>query len=200
MENRINELLKFHGSDDLLSMPEDTHEEVKYLTKEEVLKLAGWVEDQVVKDLIITLFCTGVRLGEAMALDPSKFCEKKVIVTHQIKNGKKVPPKRKKTGSVFIIPWGIESVKRWCSVENKTKYRDKVYDDIVFYSKRFKRADKCISPHDLRHSYAKYLISKGVSITMIALNLRNRIEVCQKYYVGYSNTDETIDFLSGKID
>jgi hypothetical protein len=36
---------------------------------------------------------------------------------------------------------------------------------------------------------------KGTNLTQVALNLRNRIDACQKYYTGFEHADSTLENL-----
>ena len=47
--------------------------------------------------------------------------------------------------------------------------------------------EKHLKFHDLRHSYAIYLLSLGMSLERVAQSLGNSIQFCQQYYVGFTH-------------
>ncbi len=168
-----------------------------------------FIEDPILKDFAITLFATGMRKGEGLAITVEDIRGHYLKVDRQQTKGKinsvigkrgdpiTKPPKRGKKGDVLILPFGRKSVRKWAEVEDKEKYRYSIYDVIEKACiKAFpKNKKKRIGVHDLRHSHAIYLLSKGASFTQVALNLRNTVEVCQKYYTGFSHIDETLETL-----
>jgi integrase len=195
--DRLNQILTYLKRDFKLSKPEAEYSQIKYITKAELDKISRYLGEY--KDLAITLFVTGIRISESMALKPGDLREGTLVVDKQFTRFKKLKrPKRGKQGKVFVVPFGIESVKRWCAIENKDNFREGLRGALAT-SCRSAGLDKVISPHDLRHSHAVYLLSMGASITQIALNLRNRVEVCQKHYAGFSHVDETIEALKQTI-
>jgi integrase len=201
--DRLNQILKYLKRDIRLQKPKDGLNVVQYVTKLEFDNLVKAIDDPVSRDFATTLFCSGLRLSEALALTPTDLQGDKLNVTKQLaKDGTLKLPKRDRVGKSLVVPFGMEAVKRWVEFENKEAYRYKLYDDLEAACLKVFGANKSkhVSPHDLRHSHAIYLLSKGANLTQVALNLRNRVDVCQKYYTGYAHTDETLDGLKSKIE
>lgn len=196
--DRLNQIFKFLGRDVRLFKPEAELTSIRYLTESEFNKVLSHIEDSILKDLATTLFCSGLRISEAMALKESDFLKGTLNVSKQLtRHSKLKAPKRGKKGRSLVVPFGIEAVKRWVRVDNKSDYREPFRIALAkACAKEFpKSKSKWISPHDLRHSHAIYLLGKGASLTQVALNLRNRIEVCQKYYTGFAHTEDSIEYL-----
>jgi integrase len=197
--DRINEMFRFLGRKERLNKDKEQLKTIKHLTLSEVERVINAQPDAILKALIATLFATGCRLGESMAMAESDYSKAQgtIYIGKQLTRKTVLKlPKRERVGTVSIISKFTPYVEQWLKVDDKIKYRDRVYDELRRISHvLFKKADKHIGPHDLRHSHAIYLLGKGASLQMIALNLRNRIEVCQKYYTGYSHTSDTLEML-----
>lgn len=205
--DRLNQILKYTGRDIRLSKPQAPFKKPRYLTRDELTLLLNKVQDSTLKDLYLTLFGTGMRLGEAMAIEPADIGDGFLMVEKQLKpnetgqhletSERTQPPKRGKVGQCVIISFTMDAVKRWAAVIDKESYRNQSQKLITSLAKSVFSGSKTkfVSIHDLRHSHAIHLLSLGASLTMIALNLRNRIEVCQRYYTGFSHTDETVTHM-----
>ena len=185
--DRLNQVIKYLKRDFRLNKPKPEMKEIRHVTWEE-LKAKLSELPAPLDTLAVVLFSTGARLGEALALEIGDYRKGEVIINKQITaQGKKKLPKREKTGRSLVLPIGEAELLRWLKVKNKIQYRDKIYDALVrVYG---------ISPHDLRHSHAIHLLRQGASLTQVALQLRNRIEVCQAYYTGFAHTEGTLDAL-----
>lgn len=206
---RLKQLLKFLNRDITIHKPAEDFKEIQYLTKPDFDKVLTLIEDSILKDFAMTLFATGMRKSEGLAITPADLNGHYLRVNKQLSRGQKgrlsgirvepklKNPKRNKKGSVLILPFGLSAAKRWAEIENKDQYRFKIFDVLAEASKKAfpKNRNKWIGVHDLRHSHAIYLLSQGASLTQVALNLRNTVEVCQKYYTGYAHNDDTIESL-----
>lgn len=184
--DRINEVLAYIKRDIRLPKPAEEFKTVRYITEDEVHALAEKANREEIKWLVLTLFGTGARVGEALALTPRDISEGSAYVEKQLlRDGTIKTPKRGKKGRAPIIPSTEKYVKLWAAVKDKGSYRDAVYDFVVNNSD--------IVPHDLRHSYAIHCLKMGMSLGMVANSLRNRIEVCQKHYTGYEHNTDTLE-------
>ncbi len=144
-----------------------------------------------------TLFWTGIRLGELLALTRKDIDLKKKTITinksYSKLQGKEIigSPKTESSNRVIKMPDVLVSV-----LQN---YLDSLYDlssdDRIFpVSKYLFRNDlnrhhkkagvKRITPHDLRHSHASLLINNNVNILVISKRL------------GHSKIDETLNTYS----
>jgi integrase len=200
--DRINQLVAFLRRDFKINKPPKGIRIVQYLNKSDFDAMLVNITDQDLKDLAVTLFGSGLRLSEALALTENDFTGGKLNINKQLsKDGTLKLPKRGKVGRSLVLPFAIEAVKRWVMVTNKEQYRTTLFDVLADAClKTFpKDKSKWIGPHDLRHSHAIYLLGKGASLTQVALNLRNRVDVCQEYYTGFAHTDETLEALKNII-
>lgn len=197
--DRLNQLLSYLKRDIRLEKPKAGIKRIKYVTKDELIQILKNTDDITLKHLYMTLFGTGMRLGESMAISiqdiKSDGC---IIVDKQItqRNILKLP-KREKTGEIVSFSFCLNDIKAWARVSDKQQYRTIAQKTLKKICRKIfpDNPEKHLSIHDLRHSHAIHLLSLGASLTMIALNLRNRVEVCQKYYTGFSHTNETLVHL-----
>lgn len=196
--DRLNQLLRFLGRDFKLHKPPEPVRTIQHVKKQEFDRIVSFIEDTNMQNLAVTLFSSGLRLSEALALTEDDHIDTWLNVNKQLTKGGEIKkPKRGKEGKSLILPFGKDAVEQWIACENKDQYRFKLFDALEIACKKAYPTNKAkwIGPHDLRHSHAIYLLSKGASLTQVALNLRNRVDVCQKYYTGFAHTDDTIEAL-----
>ncbi len=201
--DRLNQVLRFLQRDLVLQKPKDGVHVIQYVTEAELKRLLPFIEDATLRDLAVVLFCSGLRMSEALALTPEDFVNGQISVTKQLSRlGVVKLPKRQKTGKAVVLSFGAKAIQRWCEVEDKQPYRYRLFDELERACRKAfpSNKNKWIGPHDLRHSHAIYLLGKGASLTQVALNLRNRVDVCQKYYTGFAHSDETVEALKKVIE
>lgn len=195
--DRLNQLLVFLERDFKLKKPAKGIRKVQYVTEVELKQILNHVENSADRDLILTLFGSGCRKSEALALEPDDYKNGLLRVNKQLPNSGLKEPKRGKSGTVIVLPQAREAVARWVKAEDKVSFRYRIFDVLERACRKAFPGDKSkwIGPHDLRHSHAIYLLGKGASLTQVALNLRNNIDVCQEYYTGYAHSEDTAEGL-----
>ena len=165
------------------SMGKGKAEEMKFWTQEEFEIFIECVKDKPVSYYaFLTLYWTGIRLGELLALSLSDFDEEKktlsITKSFQRINGKDVitEPKTAKSKRVITLPEFL--------VVELEEYVSKLYgimgnDRLFMITKSFLEKEmnrgvelsgvKKIRLHDLRHSHASLLISKlGAQPNLVA--------------------------------
>lgn len=200
--SRINMLLRFINRDFVLDIDPIKRRHVTSLTQAEVLRLVKRIDDQDMRLIVLTAFATGARLGEVYGLKTLDLKEKHVTITKQLDRTSKV--RETKTGGsrdAYIINGFKDVVAQWCGVPNKEKLQNKRH----YLSKNFKQLTSKylnheVKFHDLRHSYAIHLLERGVSIDLVAQSLGNSTSVCQKYYVGYSLSSSSMEFIDSILN
>lgn len=207
---KLNRLLKHLGRDERIAKDKEKAPTVKYLTEKEFLRAlvrvrAGWR-----RTLYSMLFYSGLRVGEAFALEEDDIRGDVINVTKQMLESWVVkkrglssniqPTKNEETRRVVPFPKFKTYFKEWVaySYEDKVAWRDQKIAEVLksaciaeFPKQPLKQ---CVA-HDLRHSFAKALINRGANLTFVARQLGNRIEVAERYYAGYVNDDENIQLL-----
>lgn len=164
---------------------------VDFWTHEEFLQFIDKVEDKLYRSLFITLYYTGMRLGECLALNWNDFNNSYLDIN-------KTLAKSKKNGAYIITTPKTTTSIRKIKIDNQTQ---KILEDLKEYYKTFvgfsedwfifgglnalsqttvgrKKNEYCmkskvkrIKIHDFRHSHATILLSKGLPITVISKRL-----------------------------
>ena len=194
--SKINQLLKWLRRDFSLVRDEESFEEVNHVTEEEFQTLLTKVPDKF-KSLHEVCFYGGFRIGEAFALKPHQLNKKlsSIKVVAQIdKKGVYRKTKNKKERDAYVFPKGIEALERFFVDRQKITLEERTQMSKV----TAKAAGGPLTFHDLRHSYAIALISKGVSIALVAQSIGDSVRVVEKHYSGFILTSESLEMI-GKI-
>lgn len=172
-------------------------DEMLFWTKDEFSAFISALKDHPVSyTMFMTLYYTGMREGELLALTPSDIDFDKGTLTinksYQRLNGKDIvsSPKTPKSNRVVTIPEILKAALR--------SYMDKCYglqpDDRLFpYTKSYlyhemeygikESGVKRIRVHDIRHSHASLLVEMGFSPLLIAERLgHERVQTTMDTY------------------
>ncbi|MEF2966848.1 tyrosine-type recombinase/integrase [Paenibacillus sp. M1] len=187
----INHAIKFFGLkvDPTLAAGsiERVRPKINFIRREEFESRVIGLEHLHYKALARLLFYTGLRVGEGMALTWVDVDLEKnqlhVNKTLDITTRESTTPKTK--GSVGYVPFPgfigemLEDIKKE-SAEKIYGFNDNmfVFGGVAPYHyshfhKHFKRVFPELRIHDLRHSYASYLINKGVDIYLVKELMRH---------------------------
>jgi len=179
------------------SMGKKNVEEMLFWTKDEYTKFIEYVEDKPQSKIAFeTLYWTGMRIGELMALTLADidFDNKTITINKSIQRlGKEdvvTAPKTPKSNRVIpITDFLCEDLKNYTN----TLYDIKPNDRIFPFTKYFlhhemdrgckKDSVKRIRLHDLRHSHASLLVELGFTPLLIAERLgHEKIETTLNTY------------------
>lgn len=203
---RLNTLLKYINRDVKLRKDKKHQPEVAHLSHSDIKKMIKHitvnteqpVNVKVLKLMAEVAFYTGCRTGEIFAITPISIRSNILLVQGQIdREGNNRDTKNRVKRKAFIIEEGRIKVKE-LTKHDLSSYRNLRFSDIIFDAckKAFPHEEsKWITFHDLRHSYAIHLLSKGVSLSLVAQSLGNSITVCQENYAGFVLTDESISAI-----
>lgn len=210
---RINQLLKFAGREFTLTHKRQTPTDLSYVNFDELKRILNYVDNQDLKNLYLTLYCTGVRLGEAFMIDKSKlksnhtvWIDKQLAVMQDPYQNKKFnlvekEIKNRKNHHTIILKEGLEAVKAWADLSKTTKrsLRKRCQTPLIQAARKtFPELDdklKQISPHDLRHSFVIHLLGLGVSIDKCARLIGDSIQTTERYYAGHSMSESELDIV-----
>lgn len=193
---RLNTILKFIKRDVTLRKDKPNQILVKYLTEDEFYEMLNFVSDEDIKLVCRLAFYSGCRTGEIFAITSTSLKSSCLQVINQIdrvQNRREI--KNRINRLAYLLTQGRVDVANWIKLKEKSKLRNLKFADIV--KNACKKAfpdnpDKWVTFHDLRHSYAINLLSKGVSLGLVAQSLGNSVVVCQKHYTGFVMTDDSI--------
>lgn len=200
---RLNQILKFLGRGFAIRKDRPEKRVVKHLTHEEFNQVVMHIEDPSLVTLSKVCFFSGMRVGEAFGIE-SIGISKNFVRVHQQedKHGILRETKNRKERLSYVFDDGIAALKKW------VQERDGFSLSRTNLNKKFRSACEKAFPdnsekhckfHDLRHSYAIRLLSKGVSLSLISQSLGNSIGVCEKYYTGHILTQESINYIKDQI-
>jgi integrase len=171
------------------------------VTKEEFDTLVSNIEDKKIRLLHTVAFATGMRLGEIFAIEPRLYNRRDntIKVLFQIdKKKKKRKTKNRKDRTTYVLPAYRQAIEEWFSVVNEFDHRTRLR--ISRYTqKASKLIGKSIRFHDLRHSYAIYLLSRGVPLSHVAQCLGDSISVAEEYYVGFNLSADSINLINSIV-
>lgn len=205
---RLTQLLKFIGRDNIkLRKQPKEFIKVSYLNEIDFRKILAVAPTQIEKTLLELCYYSGIRLGEAYALEPHHLLPNGTIrVTAQIdRHGVKRPTKTKRPRLAYIFPEGLQAFHAWVNasdIEKRTIDRAEASRELMKkYCKIAFPDDRCkhLTFHALRHCYAINLLSKGVSMSLVAQSLGNTLSVCQQHYVGFELTNDSIEAINSII-
>lgn len=199
---KLNALLKYIKRDVKLRKDRKHQEDVLHLSEPDFKKILPFIQDETIKLLAQVAFYTGCRTGECFAIVPNNIKSNILQVPFQIdREGNKRDTKNRISRRAFIIEAGRPKVKEWAALD-KSDYRGVRASQAVAMAcqKAFPNdRSKWITFHDLRHSYAIHLLSKGVSLSLVAQSLGNSVVVCQQHYAGFTLADESIDAIEATM-
>lgn len=204
--SRLMPILKFIGRKDVeLEKARPEQKEVRHLTMGEFGAVLAHIEPGPFKTLCKAAFNSGCRLGELFALTPSDISPNNslVYVNKQMTvDGRIRLPKTRSKRKVALIAGG--PVREWIKLDasNKLPLRGSDLADRLKIAciKAFPtQPEKHCRFHDLRHSYAVYLIHKNVSLPKVAQSLGNSFAVCEQFYSGKVLTSESVDEIREKL-
>jgi len=187
----INHSVKFFGlkiDPTLIVDPiQRVRPKINYIKREEFEKRVTEFDMHFYKELTRLLFYTGLRIGEALALTwkDIDLTKNQLYVSKTLDIKTRMPTSPKTAGSEGYVPFPL-FISEMLS-EIKKESADKIYgfneDVYVFgglapyhyshYHKHFKIVFPELRIHDLRHSYATYLINKGVDIYLVKELMRH---------------------------
>jgi len=138
----------------------------KFITKKEFDILYNYVRSIDLKFSIILKFAfySGLRISEIINLQRDNFnFEKNTITIYHTKTKHSriiVIPEKVKTEILDFFNKEVEIINAFNITKNEFIYKLKKYSKTAL--------NKQINPHQLRHSFARYLLDKGVSLNIVS--------------------------------
>ena len=186
------------------SMGKKQASEMRFLTVDEFSKfLDGIMDKQKSYVTFMTLFWTGMRLGEMLALTPADidFKNKKLHITksYQYINGEDIitDPKTEKSRRDVVIPdFLVEELRQFIGMLYGYGRDDRIFQITKSYlhhemSRGAKAAGvKRIRIHDLRHSHISLLIRLGFSAVAIGNRVGHESQTITFHYAHMFPTEQ----------
>ncbi|MFK7825120.1 MAG: tyrosine-type recombinase/integrase [Oligoflexales bacterium] len=201
----LNSILKFLKKDYQLVKFNPNNSEVKYLTLAEFNQVLPKLTNNKLRITAGIAWHTGLRFGEIFGVEDQNIHNDSLRVISQMnKEGSITNTKTKKARAIALTPEARKYLCEWVQVPYEEKLAFRKYK----VSEKFKQACKEVFPHrsnkhlkfhDLRHSHAIHLFAKGVSLGHVAQQLGNSITVCEKHYVGYCLTADSLKIVKDAL-
>ncbi|GED33987.1 tyrosine-type recombinase/integrase [Brevibacillus centrosporus] len=160
---------------------------INFIKRDEFERKINNFDIHYYRELTRLLFYTGLRIGEAMALTWKDIDLEKnqlyVDKTMDITTRSITTPKT--AGSVGYVPFPHFVSKMLAEIKKESAQKIYGFNNELYvfggvapyhyshYHKRFKRVFPDLRIHDLRHSYASYLINKSVDIYLVKELMRH---------------------------
>jgi len=194
----LNQLLKFAGRDIRLRKSREEIKRIRKITVDELYRILPYIKDEKLRLMHEVAFGTGLRAGELFGITEENLKKEHLEFDTQIDvDGIRRHTKNRKSRSAYILQKFRPAVKEWVAIplSDRLKFRKRSIAKITREASK-KALDREITFHDLRHSYAVYLISKNVSLSLVAQSLGDSIRVAERYYVGFAPEPESIAQIS----
>jgi integrase len=187
----LNSILRWRGLEKTINTERVTKDEPAYLTLEEILSFS--LPHREWQLCVLAAFATGARYGELFTIVPTSFRESgtHVFIGRQIKRGGEVAEtKNRKSGTVFIIPELRDAVREWAALPPavRLEMRRRGIPGGAFKLAAWKALQRSVTFHNLRHSYAKLMLSRGATLEDLRKWLRDRMSTVELYYLNWVET------------
>jgi integrase len=169
--NALRAYWKVQKKDLTLSAPTPQMQEPKYHTIEEILRMLDEAKTPFEKVFVTLLFDTGARINEILNLEIPGIDWKNRYVHVTLKGGLEA--------DYMLSDTGIDALKEWLEVRKSDSTRVFMdYNYFYAYTVLKKLAKKAgiadFTPHHLRHSFAFFCLSKGVTLYELQQLMKHR--------------------------
>ncbi len=199
----LNQLLKFLNRDFKLHKARPIKQRVKYLTEKELKLMLPHLPSEPIRLLHQVAFYTGARIGELFAIEASHINVKnnRLSISEQVdKQGELRETKTRTERFAWIEKKAIPIIKRWIlaknGIDSNTRHRMAKITRRACIAAFSGDVSKYCKFHDMRHSYAINLLNAGVGLYPVSKCLGNSQIVCEKYYLGFELTNDTLRMIS----
>jgi integrase len=187
----LNSILRWRGLEKTISTERVIREEPAYLTLAEVQSFS--LPRREWQLCVLAAFATGARYGELFTIVPTSFRENgtHVFIGRQVKrNGAVTDTKNRKSGTVYVVPELRDALKEWASLPQdvRKEMRRRGLPGEAFKRAAWKALQREVTFHNLRHSYAKLLLTRGATLEDLRKWLRDRMSTVELYYLNWVET------------
>jgi site-specific recombinase XerD len=163
---------------DIIPAPKKPQTLPVVLSPEEVMQFLGAVASRKHRAILTTCYGAGLRISEAVALQPPAIDSKRMVL--RVEQGK-----GKKDRYVMLSPklldvlrdwWRVERPQRWLfpgDIPGRHITREAV-GQACEKAHSISKIPKPITPHSLRHAFAVHLLEQGTDVRTIQLLLGHR--------------------------
>jgi integrase/recombinase XerD len=171
-------LMKTWSLQDIIPAPKKPQTLPNVLSPEEVIQFLDAVASRKHRAILTTCYGAGLRISEAVALQPPAIDSKRMVL--RVEQGK-----GKKDRYVMLSPKLLEVLRDWWRVERPQHWlfpgdmpgqhiTRSAVGQACEQAHGICRISKPITPHSLRHAFAVHLLEQGTDIRTIQLLLGHR--------------------------
>ncbi len=149
---------------------------MEFWTKEEFETFLAAVPHPLYKALFLLLFYSGMRIGEALALEKQDISGSTISITKtRDREGNDTPPKTASSVRTISLPEvAMSPLQAVCDgLPDTDKLFPITYTTVLYHYRRAVRASgvRPLTIHALRHAHASLLLAKGVPVTAVSKRL-----------------------------
>ena len=187
--------------DIIKKLPKTSEDSMNFDTwnDEEFNKFIQAIQHPVYKSLFIVLYRTGLRRGEALALEYSDLAGNELSITKAYRRGKGALKNVSSIRTILLDELTIETLNFLKEDNGYLFFGGQYYLSLSTIDRYFKQGikDSKVKPirlHDLRHSHATNLINKGANLVAVSKRLghANIQMTIQTYTNVLKETDEAL--------
>ncbi len=198
--NRVNQLLEFLGRAETIKTDRASTPPLKFVTWLELTEMLKYISSEELRLLYQTLWGTGARLGEALAMRPEDVrANGSVYIHRQIDRSKNLKgyTKNKRNHDTIILEEALPAVQAWAHVADKAALRSRCQHPLIDAAKKAfpREREKWISPHKLRASYVKQMLELGVPLYRVAQFLGDLVSTVEAHYKQWVISDAEIEHV-----
>lgn len=171
----------------MVSPIERVKPKINYIRREEFDRRVEDIEGNHYRELSRLLFYTGLRVGEALALTWSDIDLEKnqLYVDKTLDSRTRLPTPPKTKGSEGYVPYPVFIKEMLANIKKESAEKFHGFNDSYYvfggvspyhyshYRQKFIKVFTDLRIHDLRHSFATYLINKSVDIYLVKELMRH---------------------------
>lgn len=195
----VNEICRYLRIPVPLKAPKKQKLQIDYLTIEELEQVLRLVENPAYKLFFQVAFGTGARTGEIYSFTHAALRQKGTHIFINEQKDKSWNPftvKNEIEGSAYIVSSFRLAVKQWLMVPIEVRKQmrassRKVYD--VFKEATAEALKRDLTIHNLRHSYAKYMLEQGATLIQLRGWMRDRLSTIENYYLKWEQSSSEME-------
>lgn len=184
--------------------PPDT-DEARYFTRKEIRRMLKKLDDRD-RALISLLVGTGLRWGEALGLSESRVdFKRQTIRVAEVRDRStgaiKPYPKSRTRRTVPLPDWVADEIKPFVKDQRLTG-RDSIFghiDPSNWYRDVWRPLETGGRPHDLRHTYASWLLQDGMPLSEVSKLLGHSSQRVTERYAHLSETPADAVFSAMRL-
>ncbi len=201
-------LQKHWNFDDIIPAPRKPQTLPVVLSPEEALRFLDSVQHVKHHAILTTCYAAGLRISEAVRLQPSDIDSQRMVIRVQQGKGRK-------DRYVMLSPRLLEILRAWWRIEKPAPWlfpggvagnhiSPSAVEEACKKAHRLCEIGKPITPHSLRHAFAVHLLERGTDVRTIQLLLGHRSLATTARYlrvatVKVCSTTSPLDLLPASV-